>query len=350
MKQQEVFKRIGNILKELNEQYEYLEGSEHELNDLELELFVANAHFLADHSNVLRKLNQQNVQPPPIAEKPKAEIAEDEKLKEEKPKEEEKPKKEEKPKEEKYFEPVVQQLKPEPEAEATPVNDNQVEDKPVPHIDLAANGADDDFSVMRNDEPMIIRHELELDEADIIDDEDDTGFDLEEPPAQHVEKPMEIPHVKYHAPIKEEEREPELKKEPVHAEPKKEPSHSEQKKEHKHEEVRTEPSEEKPMTINQRMSAQLHKTQSYSDHAHGQPVTDLKQAINLNDKLLYIKDLFNGYNLAYAEAIDLVNRLNSFEEADKFLKSNYAAKNNWESKPATTEKFYALLRRRFPEV
>ncbi|MBS1525558.1 MAG: hypothetical protein JST19_07910, partial [Bacteroidetes bacterium] len=124
MKQKEVFKKIGNILKELREQYEYLEDTEDQLNDLELELFVANAHFLADHSEVLRKLNQQNVpSPPPVAEKPK----------------------EEKPREEKYFEPVVQQLKPEPEAEEKPVNDNQVEDKPVPHIDIAANGADDDF-------------------------------------------------------------------------------------------------------------------------------------------------------------------------------------------------------------
>jgi len=60
MKQQEVFKKIGTILKELNDQYDYLStGHESNLNDLELELFVANAHFLSDHSEVLRKLNQQ---------------------------------------------------------------------------------------------------------------------------------------------------------------------------------------------------------------------------------------------------------------------------------------------------
>ncbi|MBS1526498.1 MAG: hypothetical protein JST19_12660, partial [Bacteroidetes bacterium] len=164
------------------------------------------------------------------------------------------------------------------------------------------------------------------------------------------DKPKEIPQIKYHAPVKEEEPAPEPKKGPVAAESKKEPERSEPKKEHKQEEAETEAPEEKPMTINQRMSAQLHKTQNYSGQAHGQPVTDLKQAINLNDKLLYIKDLFNGYNLAYAEAIDLLNRFTSFDEADKFLKSNYAVKNNWDSKPATTEKFYSLLKRRFPEV
>jgi uncharacterized protein with NRDE domain len=94
------------------------------------------------------------------------------------------------------------------------------------------------------------------------------------------------------------------------------------------------------------MSAQINaKARRVTEHT--QPVTDLKQAITLNDKLLYIKDLFNGYNLAYSEAIDILNRYNSMEEADKFLKSNYAVKNAWENKQATVDKFYELLKRRY---
>jgi CTP:phosphocholine cytidylyltransferase-like protein len=77
------------------------------------------------------------------------------------------------------------------------------------------------------------------------------------------------------------------------------------------------------------------------------PISDIKLAITLNDKLLYVKDLFNGYNLAYSEAIQILNRFDSFEEAARFLKTNYVTKNNWESKPATMEKFYALLKRRY---
>jgi hypothetical protein len=77
------------------------------------------------------------------------------------------------------------------------------------------------------------------------------------------------------------------------------------------------------------------------------PVTDLKTAITLNEKLLYVKDLFNGYSLAYSEAIEILNRFKTFEEAGEYLKGNYAAKNNWDSKPETTEKFYSLLRRRY---
>ncbi|HEX3387125.1 MAG TPA: hypothetical protein VHS53_18125 [Mucilaginibacter sp.] len=307
MKQQEVFKKIGSIMKELNEQYEYLKETGSDLNDLELELFVANAHFLSEHSEVLRKLNLQNNPQLTVPQEPA------------------------KKPEEKFFEPVVQKLKP--ETEEKPVEDNEVEDKPVPHIDLTANGADDDFSVMRKDEPPVIRHELELNEADITEDEDE----LDEP-VKHEEKPKSPPQVKYHAPEKHEEPAPAPKKEPVHAEP---------KKEQKHEETKTEAAEEKPMTINQRISAQLHKTQSYPDQPHGQPVGDLKQAINLNDKLLYIKDLFNGYNLAYSEAIDILNRFSSYKEAEDFLQTNYARKNHWDTKQATADKLYALLRRRY---
>jgi len=76
-------------------------------------------------------------------------------------------------------------------------------------------------------------------------------------------------------------------------------------------------------------------------------VSNLKSAISLNDKLLFIKDLFNGYSLAYSEAIELLNRFDSFEEADNFLKSNYAEKNAWTAKQETADKFYHILQKRF---
>jgi len=100
------------------------------------------------------------------------------------------------------------------------------------------------------------------------------------------------------------------------------------------------------LTINQRMSAQLTKG-GVTDQSAAAPITDLKQAISLNDKLLYIKDLFNGYNLAYSEAIEILNRLSSFGDAERFLTKNYVTKNNWENKADTAAKFYAVLKRRY---
>jgi hypothetical protein len=314
MKQQEVFKKIGNIIKELNEQYEYLEGNGGQLNDLEIELFVANAHFLADHSEVLQKLNLQHSSAPVTEPKPVVKS------------------------EEKYFEPLVQQVKPSvevtapeaasppPDTSAKPVKADTVnthaDDNPTPHIDLGANGADDDFSYIRQ-EPDIIRHELNLHDIPNWEDEEDEGF-VNEELLHHEEETIDTPPV---TPVKEEPVKPVTEK-PIT-------------------EVEVENTKEEPLTVNQKMSAQLNNTGSRVTEQHTQTINDLKSAITLNDKLLYIKDLFNGYNLAYSEAIDILNRLETFEEADKYLQNSYAVKNNWGSKQTTVDKFYSLLKRRY---
>lgn len=76
-------------------------------------------------------------------------------------------------------------------------------------------------------------------------------------------------------------------------------------------------------------------------------IMDLKTSISLNDKLLFIKDLFNGYSLAYSEAIEILNRFEDFASADAFLQANYYLKNNWNSKSETVEKFYIILHKRY---
>jgi hypothetical protein len=301
MKQQEVFKKIGSIIKEINDQYDYLATTKDALNDLELELFVANAHFLAEHSEVLRKLNLQNTPAQIANSKPEISLGE------------------------KYFEPVVQQLKPPAEVKLAEIEiaDNSADDRPAAHIDLKDNDANEDFSYIRQ-EPETIRHELILDDSQNWEDENDQGFVSEE--LTDAEEEIEdTPTVKA------------TKTEPVKPLPEK--RHVESKAENKQEEL---------ITINQKLSAALSNSSSkITEQVNAKAITDLKQAITLNDKLLYIKDLFNGYNLAYSEAIDILNRFTTFEEADKFLNRNYASKNNWESKQVTADKFYALLKRRY---
>ena len=62
MNQQDIFKKVGNILTELNEQYQFLAQNPEQLNDLEVELFLANADFLADHVRIVQKLNSTSQQ------------------------------------------------------------------------------------------------------------------------------------------------------------------------------------------------------------------------------------------------------------------------------------------------
>jgi len=309
MKQEEVFRKIGGIIKELNDQYEYLGAVNGNMNDLELELFVSNAHFLTDHIEILRKLNLQSLNVQQTAEKPEAA-------------------------ERKYFEPVVQQIRHDvaPEEPAIPLKPVEIEitnfrpdeDIPVTEIDLSES-SEETISPIK-EEPETIRHELILDDSEIWDDDEyHETVVLDDPNDEGAEAPV----VKAEPEIPVEE---EIVEEVVI----------------KHQEIKADEKTVELLTINQKISSQLgDKAPGRSEQLIGSPISDIKQAVTLNDKLLFVKDLFNGYSLAYTEAVEILNRFTTFEEATRFLNTNYVTKNNWESKPATADKFYALLKRRY---
>jgi hypothetical protein len=100
-------------------------------------------------------------------------------------------------------------------------------------------------------------------------------------------------------------------------------------------------------TLNEQMAESRSAAPTIADTVGRRPLNDLKSAISLNDKLLFVKDLFSGYSLAYSEAIDLLNRSANFEAAKNFLETNDAVKNDWNSKPDTRDKFYGMLRQKF---
>ncbi len=108
----------------------------------------------------------------------------------------------------------------------------------------------------------------------------------------------------------------------------------------------------RPLTLNemiqqQRRAGLTNANQFKTPATKTEQIIDLKSAVSLNDKLLFIKDLFNGYSLAYTEAIELLNRFDNMAEADAFLQANYSLKNNWASKPQTVEKLYQILQKKF---
>jgi hypothetical protein len=311
MKQQEVFKKIGGIIKELNDQFEYLKTIDGPLNELELELFLANSHFLGDHVLILTKLNSQNTEVKKKVQKPEA------------------------PHEQNFFVPLVH-TPPLVKTHDKP-SETAKDDNPVPKIDLGAS-SEDSYSFMHEDEPETIRHELILDEADWVDEDEPY-----EPNTVHEALKQEI--IDEAVPVKEErvtsavfETSEPLIPEPVAI---KEPDPIVHKT--------TEPAKkEEVLTINERMSAKLAEMAGVGNHgAQSHAISDLKQGITLNDKLLFIKELFNGYSLAYSEAIEILNRFGSFNEAELFLKKNYVVKNTWDKKPETAGKFYDLLKRRY---
>ncbi len=389
---QDVFKKIGNILNELTEQYDYLKNTS-KFNELELELFVANAQFLKDHAEVLRKLNlQENAQtgashalPPanaiadapeanpaqqletfkaapvdepiviPIDEKPELpQVQEPIALPQAEPQADESvvkevtvvltppppveipvtPKAPEQPepvREHKFFEPVVQQIRNVP---FTPAPEELKEDKQdVWRIEDTPASNEPDNGPIRHELTVDDTDWEETDEAEVFAEAEEMTEVIPVEPEKFAEpvKPVESPVAEqsrvfeFDAPKPKAPEPAPVAQEPVIA----------------IEEVKNEP--EPVLTINQRISAQM----AQKTDAALAPISDLKGAITLNDKLLFVSELFNGYSLAYSEAIEILNRFNNFEEAERFLNANYVVKNNWASKSKTADKFYSFLKRRY---
>jgi hypothetical protein len=303
MNQEDLFKKLGAILNELNDQYEYLAQNPQKFNELELELFLANANFLAEHVQIIRKINSNRV----IKELPEHTVAQENNVAVEK--------------ELPSFEFVLHE-RPKAEVAELPHIEEELEYQPQSELQLPndTNDRPEQGTTDHHDYEMEAEQKAAAYEEDTIIQEEDT-ITQEEEPALADEVGPEPFLVK-----KEEDKVPEPATQLVADEVEKKL-------------VRP--------TLNDLLASSLKKDGPAAAQSSEPAVKDLKQAINLNDKLLYIKDLFNGYNLAYSEAIELINKMPDFKTADAFLRNNYAIKNNWAVKQATVDKFYELLHRRF---
>ena len=296
MNKKEIFKKIGSILSELNEQHEYLSQSPDYLNELELELFSANANFLSDHLSILVKLNESeaknNINPASLLSfsHSEAELATD--------------------------------LPIEKEMEMVP--DWKMELEKEPGLKFEEKQTDKLFDQPLTDEEKRVIDEktrIKTDEGEgkeIYNFEEESNVDPEEIEIEYLE---ETGNNVYKEELVITEGTVTNQVEPM--------------------------SEEHPgQTVNDILSRNISQ-QTVAGQFNSRQVKDLKGMISLNDKLLFVRDLFNGYSLAYSEALELLNRFDNFEAADNFLKQNYAAKNNWADKQDVTDKFYEVLNRRF---
>lgn len=75
----------------------------------------------------------------------------------------------------------------------------------------------------------------------------------------------------------------------------------------------------------------------------GEPVTDLRRAIGINDKFLLIRDLFGGDGEAYEEAMGKLNAFDDFDECMIHIAENYA----WNPNSDGAKFMMELLERKF---
>lgn len=86
-----------------------------------------------------------------------------------------------------------------------------------------------------------------------------------------------------------------------------------------------------------------------SEKLADQPISDLRQAISLNDRLLYTRELFGGDQQAFEHTINVLNTSAGFDQAKLFLVTQCVNRFGWTDKARVelAKKFIKLARRRF---
>lgn len=98
-------------------------------------------------------------------------------------------------------------------------------------------------------------------------------------------------------------------------------------------------------SLNEKLSQQQQKV-SLAEKLQKKPISDLKTAIGLNQKFLFMNDLFEGENTAYNEAVNQLNSMSSMDDAKNLLLS-LGTKYNWDLESESVVQFTELVERRY---
>ncbi|HEX7846031.1 MAG TPA: hypothetical protein VF476_09555 [Chitinophagaceae bacterium] len=77
------------------------------------------------------------------------------------------------------------------------------------------------------------------------------------------------------------------------------------------------------------------------------PVKDLRKAIGINDRFLFINELFRGDETMYERSIKTINSFNIYPEAEYWINREMKTKLGWSNNNPTVQHFDQLVKRRF---
>jgi hypothetical protein len=97
----------------------------------------------------------------------------------------------------------------------------------------------------------------------------------------------------------------------------------------------------KEPSLNDRLAANTY----HESKIKGKPITSLKGAIGLNDRFLYIRELFASNNELFDKTVDFIDRSDSLVVALEFLEKNF----QW-TKSEASLKFMDLVKRKFYNI
>ncbi len=77
------------------------------------------------------------------------------------------------------------------------------------------------------------------------------------------------------------------------------------------------------------------------------PVKDLKKAIGVNERFLFINELFRGDEVMYERSIKTINSFTIWPEAEYWVRRELKTKLGWKDSNETVQHFDQLVKRRF---
>ena len=77
------------------------------------------------------------------------------------------------------------------------------------------------------------------------------------------------------------------------------------------------------------------------------PIRDLRKAIGVNDRFLFINGLFRGDEAVYERSIKTINSFSILPEAEYWIQRELKVKNGWKDSDELVMQFYQLVKRRF---
>lgn len=84
-----------------------------------------------------------------------------------------------------------------------------------------------------------------------------------------------------------------------------------------------------------------------SDTLKDAPIKDLKKAIGINDRFLYINELFKGDEVMYERSVKTINGFSIYPEAEYWIRRELKVKLGWDDQNQTVKQFDQLVKRRF---
>lgn len=95
-------------------------------------------------------------------------------------------------------------------------------------------------------------------------------------------------------------------------------------------------------SLNERLSS-TNTPNDVASKISQKPINDIKAAIGIGDRFLYIRELFNGNNDDFEQTIQHLNSFTNFNQAQEYLDKNYS----WDNNQETVTNFINVVKRRY---